>query len=102
MPKLFRASPNSFVKTLIYAFLNENDCYIKCQALSHATRDYLGKEDNFLHMRDFYEAYYFNENVLKCGDWEISKPQMLELIMTQKIKNFGKHWKSFFEFMDIG
>jgi hypothetical protein len=53
-------------------------------------------------MRDFYELYYFNENVLKCGDWEISKPQMLEHIITQKIKKFGVHWKSFFELMDIG
>jgi hypothetical protein len=51
---------------------------------------------------EFYEAYYFDEENINCIDWEISKPRMLEQILTKEIKKFGKHWKSFFEYMDIG
>jgi hypothetical protein len=42
------------------AFINENDCYIKCHSLCKATRDYMGEEDYFLPMRDVYDNIYFH------------------------------------------
>jgi hypothetical protein len=62
----------------------------------------LGHEDYFLALKASYEVDYFVGQFKDSESWEITKPRMLDLLLTKKIQKFGKYWKSFFKLMSIG